>query len=360
MTVDWEVVATGAVAAGACALPGTFLVLRGMSLIGDAISHAVLPGIVVAVLLTGNVASLTVVGGAAAVGLLTVFLIETLIRTRRVKEDTSIAIVFPALFALGVLLIARYVPDKDLDQECVLYGEIAFVGLRTVPFAGMTVPEPLLTLGAIALLNLAFVLLFFKELKLATFDTGLAAAVGISPVLVHYLLMGTVSLTTVASFDAVGAILVVAFLIVPPAAAYLLTDRLGWMLVLAVAIGAGSAAGGYFFARALGDASVAGCMAVVMGAAFGLVWMLAPREGILGRVLRVRRNRRRFARALVLSRLGRGPADAATIAADLAWPRSRVDDVCASLESRGLVTTAAGTLTPTDAGRAYIAFLVKG
>jgi manganese/zinc/iron transport system permease protein len=165
--------------------------------------------------------------------------------------------------------------------------------------------------------------------------------------------MGAVSLTTVASFDAVGAILVVAFLIVPPATAHLLTDRLWLTLVLAVAIGAASAVAGYVLARALGDASVAGCMAVAMGAAFAATWLLAPREGILGRFLRLRRNRRRVARALVLARLARSPAPLGSIAHDLAWPRSKTAAVCRALVDRGLAAPAGDTLAATPQGLAY-------
>jgi len=352
--VNWDVVLTGVVAAAACALPGTFLVLRGMSLIGDAISHAVLPGIVFAAMITHSLAPIPILIGAGALGLVTVFLIESLYRTRRVKQDTSIAVVFPALFALGVLLIAQFVTHVDLDQECVLYGEIAFAGIRTTDVFAFVVPRPLLTVAIAALANLVFVLLLYKELKLVTFDSALAATLGISPVLVHYLLMGTVSLTTVAAFEAIGAILVVAFLIVPAATAHLLTDRLGAMLALAVAIGVVSSVGGYWLARALGEASVAGCMAATMGAVFALVWLCAPREGILGRLLRLRHNRERFAQALVLARLDRAVASPAQVAEDLRWPRARVDDVLRVLADNGLVAIEGGAIQPTRAGRAFV------
>jgi manganese/zinc/iron transport system permease protein len=347
----------GGLCAVACALLGTFLVLRRMALLGDAISHAVLPGIVVAFLLTNSRAALPVVVGAGALGLLTVFLIELLHRTRRVKEDASIAVIFPALFAVGVLLVTQYAGQTDLDAECVLYGEIAFAPEMTMTLAGAEVSRPLVTLGLVALANLAFVLLLFKELKLATFDGALAATLGISPVVVHYLLMGMVSLTTVASFESVGAILVVAFLVVPAAAAHLLTDRLGRMLLIAALIGAGSSTAGYFAARAL-DASIAGAMATTMGLVFALVWMFAPREGLVAARLRRRHRRTRFARALLVERLGHAPAAPETLARDLAWPRGRVDEVVALLVERGLVERRDGLLHTNVAGHRFVEAVV--
>ncbi len=353
MSDSLVILLTGAFAAVACSLLGAFLLLRGMSLVGDAVSHAVLPGIVVAFLLTHSVSALPVVLGAAAVGLLTVFLIETLVKTRRVKADASIAIVFPALFALGVLLIARFLDQKDLDLDCVLFGEITFAGLDTVRLFGAEVSQPMLVLGGAMAVNLAFVIALYKELKLATFDAALASALGISPVLIHYLLMGAVSVTTVASFEAIGAVLVVAFLIVPAAAAHLLTDRLWLMLVLSAAIGVASAAAGYFAAMAL-DVSVSGMMSAAMGCLFVAAWLLAPREGVIGRLVARRRAGERFALALVLERLAREPADESRLADDLAWTRERLAGVLVVLRKNGLVEVAGPSLRPTPMGLGFL------
>jgi manganese/zinc/iron transport system permease protein len=255
----------GSLVAVNCALLGSFLVLRKMALLGDAISHAVLPGIVVAFLLTGSRSPLPMLVGAGALGLLTVFLVELFHKTRRLAEDASIGVVFPALFSLGVILISRYTAQVDLDLDCVLYGEIAYapwdlwlVGERSLG------PRALWVNGALLAVNLAFVLSLWKELKVSTFDPELAAALGFSPAVMHYLLMGAVSMTVVGAFESVGAILVVAMLVVPPAAAFLLTERLGSMVTLAAAFGVLSTAGGYALARAL-DASIAGAMATVAG-----------------------------------------------------------------------------------------------
>jgi manganese/zinc/iron transport system permease protein len=344
---------TGAFAAIACGVLGTFLLLRGMSLVGDAVSHAVLPGIVVAFLLTHSVSAAPVVLGAATVGLLTVFLIETLVKTRRVKADASIAVVFPALFALGVLLIARFAGQKDLDLDCVLFGDITFASEDTLRVFATEVSQPMLVILAAMCVNLVFVAVFYKELQLATFDPALAASLGISPVLVHYLLMGAVSVTTVASFEAIGAILVVAFLIVPAAAAHLLTDRLWLMLVLSAAIGVVCAVTGYYAAVAL-DVSISGMMAATMGAVFAAAWLFAPREGVIGRLVARRRARERFALALVLARLARRPASEAELEADLAWPRERLDEVLLALKRNGLVEAAGPALRPTPMGLGFL------
>jgi manganese/zinc/iron transport system permease protein len=283
---------TGMLVAAACALPGTFLVLRRMSLIGDAISHAVLPGIVIAFLAGQTRHPLAMLAGAAAAGLLTVWLVEVLHRSRLVNEDTAVAVVFPTLFALGVLLIARYARYVDLDTDCVLYGAIEQVPqtyLRNdAPWLG---PEAVWVLGPVLLVNLAVVVLCYKELKVTTFDPALAQTLGIPPALFHYLLMVLVAVTTVAAFQAVGAILVVAFLIIPPATAYLLTDRLSVLLPLAVLLGMAAAAAGYPVAQRL-NCTTGGVMASLTGLVFLAVWLVAPRYGLLATLGRRWRQRR--------------------------------------------------------------------
>lgn len=279
----------GSLVAASTAILGCFLVLRKMALLGDAISHAVLPGIVLAFLLTGSRSPLPMLLGAGALGLFTVFAVELFARSRRLAEDASIGVVFPALFSIGVILISRYAGQVDLDLDCVLYGEIAYapwdlwlVGERSLG------PRALWMNGALLGAIVTFVGLFWKELKLSTFDPELAAALGFSPALLHYLLMGAVSITVVGAFESVGAILVVALLVVPPSTAYLLTDRLGRMIAIAVVCGVLSTLGGYAMARSL-DASIAGSMATVAGALFLLAFLLSPAHGIVPRALRRRR-----------------------------------------------------------------------
>ncbi len=292
MNADLVIVVTAILVSTASALVGTFLVLRRMALLSDAISHAVLPGIVLAYWLSGGErATLPALLGAAAAGLVTVSLVEWLTRTGKVKNDAAIGIVFPALFSLGILAISLYFRNVHLDMDAVLYGEIAYAPFNTLRLGNLELPESWLMMGALTLLNLLFVLLFYKELKLSTFDAGLAATLGLAPGLLHYALMTLVSLTSVGAFQSVGAILIVAFLIVPPATAFLLTQRLPVMIGLAVGVGVVSSVAGYVLAIWL-DASIAGMMATVAGICFALAFFFSPLEGFL--TTRLRRNRQRL------------------------------------------------------------------
>ena len=279
MSAFW-IMLTGALVASTCGIVGCFLVLRKMAMIGDAISHSVLPGIVIAFLLSGSRDSLFMLLGAAVIGLITVFLIQ-LFHQSGVQSDASIGVVFTALFAVGVVLVSMYTRHIDLDLDCVLYGEIAYVPWNTVHIAGIDFgPKAVWGVGFALLLCVGFVAAFYKQFKLCSFDPAMAAAVGIPVALFHYLLMGLVSVSTVASFESVGAILVVGMLVVPPATAYLLTDRLSRMIALSVLIGCGSSVIGYYAASLL-DASIAGSMISVAGVMFVLALLFSPSHGVL-------------------------------------------------------------------------------
>ncbi|ELR68793.1 Manganese ABC transporter, inner membrane permease protein SitD [Fulvivirga imtechensis AK7] len=256
-------------------------------MVGDAISHAVLPGIVIAFLLTGARDSATMVIGAGILGVLTTFLIEFFHKKGRLQTDASIGVTFTWLFAIGVILISAFAGKVDLDQDCVLYGEIAYVPLDLwITESGLIMgPRVLYTTGAVLVVILIFILFGYKELFLTTFDPAYASAIGISTALWHYLLMGAVSITTVASFEAVGAILVVALLIAPPATAYLLTENFKFMLVTTVALGILVSFSGYYIAVWL-DGSIAGAMASVAGILFGMAFLFAPGSGIIIKVIR--------------------------------------------------------------------------
>ena len=262
-----------------CAILGCYLVLRRMSLIGDAISHAVLPGLVIAFVISESRASVPMFLGAMSVGVLTAFLTQTLHRFAGVSRDASMGVVFTTLFALGVVLI-RVIPGLDevhLDPDCVFEGAIEYEAIDPV--------GPVLMLSGVLVANLVFVVVLWKELKLATFDPALCSSLGFSSALLYYLLMAMVAATTVASFWAVGSILVIAMLIVPGATAHLLTDRFGLMVVIATIVGVVSSIFGYFFAS-LFDASTAGMMAVVVGVQYALAALFAPRYGVLPRWFR--------------------------------------------------------------------------
>ncbi|MFO7787133.1 MAG: metal ABC transporter permease [Halospina sp.] len=277
----YMILLTGALVATAGSLVGTFLVLQRNSMLSDAISHSIVFGIVVVWLLTKAQSGPLQIAGAAMTGVLTVFLTEVVARTRRVKRDAAIGLVFPVLFATGVLLLNLYARDIHIDTHTVLLGEIGFVWLDTLVLWGWEIPQAVIWMSLVTLVNLLFVLAFYKELKIATFDRQLAAALGLAPTLLFYLLLGLTSVTAVAAFDAVGAVLFIAFVIVPPATAYLLTDRLSLMLMLAVLLGVAATLCGYPLAVAL-DVSVGGTMAAMTGVFFLVTFLLSPRYGLLG------------------------------------------------------------------------------
>jgi manganese/zinc/iron transport system permease protein len=273
MNAFW-IILTGSLVAACGALLGSFLLLRKMTMLGDAISHAVLPGIVLAYLASGSRSPLWMLGGAALFGVLSTLLIEWLQKKARLQADAAIGLAFTFLFALGVILISAYAGQVDLDQECVLYGEIAYVPLDTWSWGGLSLgPRPVWILGLLLVAISLFIYIAYKPLVLTSFDPDYALALGVSSALWHYLLMGFVSLTTVLSFESVGAILVVAFLVGPASAAYLLVRRLPQMLGLALLLGLAAAASGYYLALAL-NGSIAGAMAVMIGVevAAALAW----------------------------------------------------------------------------------------
>lgn len=267
--VDFWIILAGTLVAVCCSLLGCYLILRKMAMVSDAISHSVLPGIVFAFLFTGTRDTLTMLIGAGILGLFTTFLIEFFHQKIKLQTDASIGVTFTSLFALGVIYIAAYAGQIDLDQDCVLYGEIAYVPIDVWIVGDNTNlgPKVVWVMGAVLALVLCFIIFSYKELKITTFDPAFAAASGMNVTLWHYLLMGAVSLTTVAAFEAVGAILVVGFLIVPPATAYLLTHDLKKMLFLSALIGVITAILGYYLAVWL-DGSIAGAMATVAGVLF--------------------------------------------------------------------------------------------
>ncbi len=294
-TLDLEIQLLAVVVAVACALPGVFLVLRRVALMSDAISHSILLGIVLAFFVVHDLNHPALILAAAGVGVLTVALTELLHRTRRVKEDAAIALVFPALFSIAVLLIARHAGNVHLDVDAVLLGEIAFAPFRRLEVGGWDLgPRSLWVMGTILLMNLLALALFWKELTLSTFDAGLAATLGFSPVLLHYAFMSLVSVTAVGAFDAVGSILVVALMIAPPAAGWLLTDRLPVLVGLSALLAAFSAVSGYWMATLL-DASIAGSMASMAGVTFLMALLFAPERGTVAGVRRRSHQRVEFA-----------------------------------------------------------------
>lgn len=292
--LDGWIMIAGALSAVSAALLGNFLVLRKMSMLGDAISHAVLPGLAAAFFISDSRSSLPMFVGAVAVGLLTALFTEWIRGFGKVDEGASMGVVFTSLFALGLVMIVQAADHVDLDPGCVLYGAIELTPLDTWRVGGWNVPRVVVVLSVVSLINLLFVSLFFKELKLSSFDPSLSTTSGFPAWLLHYLLMMLVAVTAVASFESVGNILVVAMLVVPPAAAYMLTDRLVLMIGLSVVIGVFAAVAGHLSALAVPgwfgyrSTTTAGMMAVMTGLMFILAAMFGPRHGVVVKFVRRR------------------------------------------------------------------------
>ncbi len=382
------------------ALLGTFLLLRGMALTSDAISHTVLLGIVVAFMVMTSLlnqqpdlSSPWLIIGAALAGVVTVILTELIHRSGLVQQDAALGLAFPLLFAVSIILVSRFVEDVHLDEDAVMVGEIGVAwadtnshcieNCTTVTIqpddnlanttrqctncrelgisprdegaefqeictncgtyspaqawqAGLLENEPLLVFwprsitvtATMALLTVGFVTLFYKELKLIAFDEALAKALGFRPGALHYALMVLVSLVAVGAFDAVGSILVIAFFIIPPAAAYLLTDRLSMMLVLSTIIGSAGTYFGYDLARGnlLGliqisdilvgmnklfnlelleewDSSISASMVLMIFFFFLVSWVFSPKYGLISTMIRHADQRRRFNDQVVLGHI---------------------------------------------------------
>lgn len=269
----------------ACTLPGVFIVLRGVALMSDAISHAILLGIVLMFMVVQSLGSPLLLLGAALAGLGTVFGTELLIATQCLKKDAAIGLVFPLFFSIAVILINLYTRDVHIDMDMVLLGELAFAPFHRF-IVGTTDygPQALWIMSSILLLNILFITVFYKELKIGIFDSTYAAVTGFKPILIYYALMATVSITAVGAFDVVGSIVVVALMITPAATAYILASTVHTVLFIAILFSIASACGGYWFAWAF-DVSIAGSIALISGFLFLCVLIFSPDYGIVVRFL---------------------------------------------------------------------------
>jgi manganese/zinc/iron transport system permease protein len=289
--IDSWIIVTGILSAMSCALLGNYLVLRRMSMMGDAISHAVLPGLAIAFLVSGSRDSLPMLVGAVGVGVLTAVLIQAIGKLSGLDQGASMGVIFTTLFALGLILIRQAADHVDLDPGCVLYGAIELTPLDVYTLFGWEIPRAAVTNGIMLLVNVLFVVFFFKELSITSFDPALATTMGFNAGVMHYVLMALVAATTIAAFESVGSILVIAMLIVPAATAHLLTDRLLAMLAISLVVAALSAVLGHLGAITIPtwigfrDTSTAGMMAVAVGALFLAAFLFAPRHGIIGRMV---------------------------------------------------------------------------
>lgn len=297
-SISLSISAIAVISAVACVLPGTFLVLRGVALMSDAISHAILPGIVIMFLLVRQLNSPLLLVGAACAGFATVVLTEYIFQTKRLKKDAAIGLVFPLFFSVGIILISLYTRTIHLDVDMVLLGELAFAPFdRLHIFSYDCGPCALWVMGVLALCNALFILIFYKELSLSTFDPIFAYVIGYRPQSVYYVLMILTSITAVGAFNVVGSIVVVALMLAPPATALLVTEQLKPLLITSILFAVSAALLGCSFA-AYADVSLAGSIASANGLIFFTVLVIAPRNGIVSRWLHMRTTRNRLANEL--------------------------------------------------------------
>ncbi len=280
MSASLEIQLIAALTAAGCAIPGVFLLLRKMSMVSDSITHTILLGIVLAFFAVNDLSSPFLLIGAAIMGPITVWITELLSKTKTVSEDAATGIVFPLLFSIAVILITKYAGTAHLDTDSVLLGELAFAPFdRMVLFGYDLGAKGLYISGCLLVINIVFTSVFYKELQVVSFDPVLAAVMGFSRAVVHYSLMTAASLTAVGAFEAVGSVLVTAFMIAPAASAYLLPENLKKMIFIAVGIGLASGILGYHTA-VLYDVSIAGCMACWTGVFFAgsVLWNLLRKK----------------------------------------------------------------------------------
>jgi manganese/zinc/iron transport system permease protein len=353
----------GAVVGGAASVIGTFLVLHRSTMLTDAIAHAALLGIVVAYLFVGDLHHPALTVGAALAGLVTVMGTRLLERSRLVRTDAAIALVFPFLFALAVLLAGRYAGDAHLDADAVLVGEIGFAWIDVAGFLGLEMPRALRTMLIVLALDAVLVAALWNALKLVAFDRVHAATIGFAPGVVTGVLLGATSLTAVAAFDAVGAVLFVAFVVAPPAAGLLLADRVGGMLAIGLIGSVLASVGGYGAALAF-DLAIAPSMALAAGVLVGVALLVGPRHGVVARIARTRHRALDLdARALLVHLASHENAPAGLrentrvdLREHLSWSPRKVDRVVRHALDGGFVERgrAGEGLRPTGRGRAWI------
>ncbi len=298
-----EIILIACLTAVACAIPGTFLVLRKMSMLSDAISHSILLGIVAAFFFVQRLDSPILVVAAGMTGVLTVVIVEAILKTGLVKEDAAIGVVYPFMFSIAVILISMFASHVHIDTDAVLMGELAFAPLNRLQFLGHDLgPMAAWQIGGIAILNIILTFIFYKELKLTIFDAGYAATAGFAPKRMMYGLMVMVSFTTVAAFEVAGAIMVVGFIVGPAVVASYFTKRLWSLLFLAPIVGIAACLLGYGTAHAF-DVSIAGMIVTTIGLLFLLTFLFAPGTGVAAKAIKRRSFKTEFSINLLLVHL---------------------------------------------------------
>lgn len=343
----------------ACAVLGVFLVLRRLSMVSDAISHSVLLGIVIGYFVTKDIGSVLLIIGASLFGVLTTVCIELLIKSKRVTEDASVGIIFPLFFSIAVILITRYARNVHLDTEVVLIGEIILAPLHRINFLGLSLPKALVQMVFVLLINIAFIAVFFRKLKISSFDPVYAGVAGIAGTGLYYVFMALVSFTAVSAFESVGAILAIAFFISPAASAYLISKDLKITIFLAAVYAVVNSCIGYFLAVKF-NVSMSGMCAVVSGLTFMITIAVYP-GGIITKMIRYIKNKNRFSRELLILHIDNhtgkknalGELGYSTIREHIAWSDRKLKYVLDKLIKKGYVYRAKerGVYSLTETGK---------
>lgn len=272
-----QLLLTALITSAACALPGTFLVLRGTSFMSDALGHAILLGIVMSFFVLQNMHSPLIFVGTTLTGLATVACIEILISTKKIAQDAAIGIIYPLFFSIAVVLINLFASSIHLDLDAVLLGELAFTPLHQFKIYGVDCGSyAIWTMSTILIFNIFIIIANLKSFKLATFDSDFATLLNFKPHAIHYLIMAMTCITIVGAFECAGAILVVAFMIIPPATAYLITHRLTHMLCISVILSMIGAVSGCIMAHMF-NVSIAGSIATMNGIWFLLILIMTKK-----------------------------------------------------------------------------------
>lgn len=343
----------------ACAVLGVFLVLRRLSMVSDAISHSVLLGIVIGYFVTKDIGSVLLIIGASLFGVLTTVCIELLIKSKRVTEDASVGIIFPLFFSIAVILITRYARNVHLDTEMVLIGEIILAPLHRINFLGISLPKTLVQMSFVLLVNIVFIAVFFRKLKISSFDPVYAGVAGIAGTGLYYVFMALVSFTAVSAFESVGAILTISFFISPAASAYLISKDLKITILLAAVYALVNSCIGYFLAVKF-NVSMSGMCALVSGLTFMITIALYP-GGIITKIIRYIKNKNRFSRELLILHIDNhtgkknalGELGYSTIREHIAWSDSKLKYVLDKLIKKGYVYRAKerGVYSLTETGK---------
>ena len=348
MWIEAWTLAIAVVTAVSCALCGSLLLVARKSMVSEGLSHAVLPGLVLAFVLTRDYNSPWLILSAAASGMIMVWLTQVVSRSGLVDDDAGLGIVFAGMFSLGILLVSAKLRNTHFHASCIIDGNLALAALDRLEVGGYDLgPRSWIVMSVVLLVVVVFVTIAYKELKIGIFDPILAGRFGLRPTLLQVCWLGVVSITTVAAFDVAGSILIVALMIAPPAAAYLLTDRLNRLLIIASIIAILSSIGGFYLAIAL-DVAPAGPIASFAGMVFLFVFAFAPGRGFLADWLRRSRQRTITSELLVLEFVSQGGEDPLD---QICIPHRDRIRILKRLRQKGLIQAGVGELTLTHEGK---------